>query len=295
MNKKPSKRQQQLEECAKLLEQGVKKLMQGDAYRNFLDFRQKFFHPYSIRNLLLIQEQYSGASMIAGYKTWQKLGRQVIKGQKSIKIYAPTRKKIGVTENAKTGEEEPVYGHYFVPVPVFDISQTEGEEIPRPPRPENLAKEEKNVEPLIETLVDYAVEQGTLVDFKALENPELKGYYRPATKEIVINTEGGNRTQQLKTLVHEIAHNMMHENLSKKERHIGELEAESMAYIVCNMLGIDTSGYTFAYLLNWASDIKEVLPAAQKAATAADEVLEYITNAFTLKSEGYIEVKPLVA
>lgn len=254
-----------------LLHAGVMKLLESGTWRDALAFRAKF-HGYSFNNVWLIYLQCPTATLVAGYKRWQDLGRQVRKGETSLAILAPIKRKLELD----TGEEVvKVVG--FKTARVFDVSQTDGAPIPSLPRPALLAEDS----PLIQT---------TLVDLHAFANaqgfpikhvPSLGGAlgsFSLSTRQITLCADLPP-LQSVKTLVHELAHALMHAHTTPTERarHTLELEAESCAFLVCHALGLDTSRYSFAYLASWTEDPAELLPAAERACRAADTLLAFLT------------------
>jgi len=246
--------------AAVILADNVTKLMSAKSYKDALRFRQKL-HNYSFGNIFLIYCQMPEASMIAGYRKWQELGRQVKKGEKSLAILAPL-----IRKDPDTKEEE-VFG--YKSASVFDISQTEGEAIPQTPQPQQLKGDSRQIQKTIKNLERFAKQRANPVKYESLK---VNGLYNLKNKSISIN-KGLPALQALKTLIHELAHALMHDK-SSIPTHTAELEAESCAFLVCDSLGLDTSQYSFAYLAGWARDPKELLPAAERACKAADSILE---------------------
>lgn len=250
-----------------LLESGVTATLNSDEFRKALAFRSTF-HNYSLTNICLILLQLPTASLIAGFNAWKTKGRQVKKGEKSLKILAPIKRKI-----SKKGEDEKFLISGFRDASVFDISQTEGEEIPTC-APKLLEGDTVQIRALVFDSEAYAVAQGFSVRYEDTGN--ARGWYRPSTNEIAIK-EDMPPLQTLKTLIHEIAHGKMHQHTAAETpRHIKELEAESCAFVACHQLGLDTGDYSFKYLASWGSEspIKEILTAAEKAAKVATEITE---------------------
>lgn len=244
------------------MKEGIKTYLQSDQYKIFLK-AMSHLNQYSARNLQLLLAQNPEVKLVNSYRNWQNdFERQVTKGEKALKIWAPTSV---IEKDKKTGKPlrdekgNVVKRTYFVLVPVFDVSQTQGKEIP------------KAINELEGKHEDYAnlyraakaVSEAHHVSFeisKSLDE-ETKGYYSPSQHKIVIR--GGMSEQQtLKTIFHEMAHSDLHtqEKLSKKSLKYStmELQAESVAYVVANHYGLDTSEYSFGYLANWSED-KETL------------------------------------
>ena len=249
--------------AAELLAESVAKLMDSETYKAALRFRKKL-HSYSFRNCWLIYLQCPEASMVAGYRRWQELGRQVKKGEKSIAILAPL-----VRKDEETGERE-LFG--FKSANVFDIGQTEGDAVPELPMPELLEGDSESIRQALANLGAFAAAQGFPVFYKPLNR--AKGVFSRVTKSITVRDDLPP-LQTLKTSIHELAHALMHaEAKAGEQRHLHELEAESCAFLVCDALGLDTSRYSFAYLMHWADNPAELLPAAERACKTADAILE---------------------
>jgi len=252
--------------AAELLTDSVAELLNSDVYQNALRFRQSF-HSYSFRNTWLIMVQCPQASLVSGYRKWQSLGRQVQKGEKSIAILAPM-----VGKRKKEDSEESVcYG--FRSVNVFDVSQTEGDDLPTVPSPQPLTGDSEAIQAATAGLIDFANKNGMSVSFETLDGPN--GSYTPATKKITVNDQLAP-AQALKTLIHEIAHGLF-EHGPANQYHLAELEAESTAFLVCDSLGLDSSQYSFAYLAGWSKNPTEILGAAERACKVAEKILEAVT------------------
>ena len=269
------KREDQMKEITKKLEQGVKELFTSDMYTEYLDTMSKF-HSYSFNNTVLIAMQRPEATLVAGYQTWQKkFDRHVKKGQKGIRIIAPTPVKLreevekydpDTHELLLRPDGQPETEEVVSIIPrfrvttVFDVSQTDGK-----PLPEIAAKE------LLGSVENFEIFMKALEMISPVPSRydqidgEAKGYYDNEAKEIVIQ-EGMSESQTMKTAVHEVTHAMLHdrdqmeEQGEKKNRLTREVEAESVAYTVCQYFGLDTSDYSFPYIASWSSDmnIKEL-------------------------------------
>lgn len=231
------------------LEQGVKEVFTSDKYIEYLKFMSKFTS-YSVNNIILIMMQMPEAQLVAGYKAWQKkFNRQVKKGEHGITILAPCQHKKEI-EN-EDGETTEISWTSFRAVTVFDISQTEGESIPTG-CVTMLTGEVEGYEELISKL------EGIAPVPVAYENIEggANGYFSHKEKRIVIQ-EGMSQQQTIKTLVHEISHAVLHDKEAGEakdaDRNTREVQAESVAYTVCSMLGLDTSDYSFGYVAGWST------------------------------------------
>lgn len=273
---------------AQHMKEGVKQYFDSAQYKTFLT-AMSHFNNYSPRNIQLLLAQNDKASKVASFKTWQtEFERNINKGEKALRIWAPstvTKKdpKTGQPMLDKDGHEIKVT--HFRLVPVFDVSQTSGKELPK--EIYELEGTHEDYANLYRAAKTVSLDKG--VNFKINPNWSHKGngYYSLKTNEIVI--KGGMSEQQtLKTIFHEMAHSVLHnpENISENaiKRSTAELQAESVAYVVANHYGLDTSEYSFAYLAGWSrdpealSDLEEQLSIVQKEAKSLisrlDTVLE---------------------
>ena len=182
--------------AAKLLAENVTRLMNSDTFKEALKFRTKFYR-YSFNNSFLIYIQCPEATYVAGYRKWQQLGRQVRKGEKAISILAPIIKKV---EEEGKEEKRPVG---FRTASVFDLSQTDGDELPELPQPERLTEDSDAIRTTIQRLETYATEQGFPVQRKAIEGSAL-GKFSLTSKTITLRDDL-EPLQELKTLTHELA------------------------------------------------------------------------------------------
>lgn len=257
------------------LEAGVKELFESERYAQYLSAMSKF-HDYSANNVMLIMMQMPYAERVAGYRTWQKLGRQVKKGERAISIIAPcSHKKSREVENddGSVSEVESIYNTYRA-VPVFDISQTDGNELP-----DIVTKLDGDVgefDNLFARLKEIAPVPISIREVAGSSN----GYYSHTDNEIVIKA-GMSEMQTIKTAVHEITHSMLHceagecESASRLTR---EVQAESVAYVVCQTLGIDSSEYSFGYVASWSSgkDLKELTASLSVIQKTAARIIDAI-------------------
>jgi antirestriction protein ArdC len=244
-----------------MIEQGVKDVLTSERFTEFLKFSAQFHH-YSLNNVILILIQKPDASYVAGYNAWQKMNRQVNKGEHGIRILAPCTGKKTVTD--EDGNDTVIATQYFRPVSVFDISQTSGEDIPT--ICDELFGDIENADELtqkISSATDYSISyEDTGEAFGRCNNDE---------KTIKVRDDLDDR-QRIKTLIHEVAHSLLWN--ADKEQHNSrsdqEIEAEATAYIVCSKLGIDTASYSFDYIASWSADkdvkaLKRLLGNIQKA------------------------------
>lgn len=248
------------------LQEGIKDYFDSDNYKNFLE-GMSHFNNYSVRNIQLIKAQLPEASMVASFNEWKKRNGHVNKGEKALYVQAPVTviKKDADGKpviNADTGEKETLT--YFKPVPVFDVSQVspvEGKELNLPKMgggiPEQITKDYyQNVYRALRDISQK--ENGIPIRFREFEKSD--GFYNPKTNEITIK-KGMTYEQTLSTLIHGMAHSELHNKKSLTERFEGkltrsskELQAESIAYVVSNHLGFDTSDDSFAYLASWSQE-----------------------------------------
>ena len=267
------KKQTEQQEAIQKLEQGVKEIFTSEKYEEFLKTYSKF-HKYSINNSILILMQRPDASNIASFQTWKKLGRQINKGEKGIKVLVPIPYKYEKEVESKTGDKEVIElsGTSFRVGNVFDISQTSGKELPK------LTTDLKEYSADIELAIDAVARTSKVpVRFESDMPHDKKGYYSINNKEIVIN-DNMSDTQTFKTLIHEIAHSKIHaKDLKKYNAHEREVQAESVAYVVCNTYGIDTSEYSFGYIAGWSSN-KEMSELKESLSIIQDCSSEMIKN-----------------
>lgn len=291
-----AERQERVKELTEKLENGVKAIFESEDYARYLETMSKFHH-YSFGNCMLIFFQCPEASAVAGYTTWKKLGRTVKKGEKGIQILAPCPQKILMEQNKldEQGhvimgadgqpEKESVYvkRQRFKIAYVFDLSQTEGKKLPT-----------LGVDELTGDVEDFdsffhAVEILSPVPIHFREPEASKGCYNHLEQCIYIN-EGMSQVQTLKTLIHETAHAKQHalpvengviKGRPEKDGPTREVEAESIAYVVCQHFGIDTSDYSFAYVTSWSRDKKlpELKASLECISDTASEIIDALETA----------------
>lgn len=264
-----------VKEITSKLEQGVKDLFNGTEYRAYLDCMAKFYD-YSINNCFLIFFQKPDATRVAGYKTWQKkFNRQVKKGEKGITILAPIPHKFTKEVRDEDGNIEEIEVKYtsFRAVSVFDISQTEGDDLPAICK--QLSGSVDNYGGLLEELKSISP---VPVEFEEIKG-SAHGYYSHAAKKIAIRS-GMSEQQTVKTLIHEIAHSILHEKENGVEkdadRNTKEVQAESVAYVVCSWLGLDTSEYSFGYVAGWSRDreAKDLIESTEVIQNTAIKIID---------------------
>lgn len=257
------------DEIVESLEAGIAELVDSDAWRDWLDVQSRF-HSYSFGNCLLIRCQRPHATHVAGFHTWRRLGRTVRRGEKGIWILAPITRRVVREPMDDAGQPHStrvLCG--FKTVPVFDIGQTDGPQLPLQPA-ERLQGEAPDR--VYDGLVAVANDLGYVVSEAHLPG-ERNGDCSYAERRIRV--EGSNATaHQVKTLVHELAHAMLHEGFA--DRYLAELEAESIAYVVCTSIGIDAGAYSFGYVASWAGGGDEAIAGIKAAATRIQRTADHI-------------------
>ena len=280
-------------ELTEQLENGVKDLYASDNYAQYISAMAKFHH-YSFGNALLILFQCPHATNVAGYNTWKQLGRQVKKGEKGIMILAPcnfratleqekidpqTGKTLYGPDGQPLTEKVKIAPNRFKIAHVFDLSQTEGRELPQIGVSELTGDVEgyTGIYDRLTAISPLPVEQENF-------HRSAKGYTSFVENRIVIKP-GMSQVQTIKTLVHEIAHAKLHkpEDLlaepKPRDRRQKEVEAESIAYIVCQYFGIDTSDYSLAYVAGWSKgkELTELKASLNVIHSTAGEIIDAIS------------------
>ncbi|MEX0750009.1 MAG: ArdC-like ssDNA-binding domain-containing protein [Dehalococcoidia bacterium] len=246
------------------LEQAVLGVQDSDGFKAYLRMTAKF-HSYSFGNVLLIASQQPGATRVAGYRTWHAFGRYVRRGEKGIAIVVPYR----TMRNNDAGEtEERVrFGTGYV----FDISQTEGQDLPNVRCPLLSGDSARD---LYEALACLAASKGFVLDRAPRPDEPAAGFWQPATRTIWISPELST-DQAAKTLAHELAHAFDPEigdyGACRDER---EAVAEAAAFVVCERFGLDTSERSVPYIAGWSKDIETLKRALAKVQTIAHQILE---------------------
>lgn len=259
MRKNNNNRKEKMRAIQDKLIKGTQAIYDSGLWKDYLTTMSKFTD-YSLNNCILIVSQCPQASLVCGFKKWKnEFNRNVIRGEKGIMIFAPQTKKIEVkkvktnkedgTQSEETSEEKYTY---FRPCYVFDISQTEGD--PLPSIAEKLDNDVDNFTELKENIISISP---VPVYFEDVQG-EANGYYSPKNEKIVVQ-KGMSELQTIKTLLHEIAHaTLKHGSKEDKwDRQDKEVQAESIAFWVSQLLNLDTSDYSFGYIASWSKD-KEV-------------------------------------
>lgn len=285
--KSPEQRRAEAEALHETIAEQVEELRESEQWTRFLQFAQSF-HRYSLNNLLLILAQKPEATHVAGYRTWQKLGRQVRKGERGIRIFGG-RDVIETVENEK-GEEEEQRRTRFFPVSVFDKSQTEPID-PDADDPGSIAHQLTGEDPagILEAVADYLTAEGWTVEREPIPG-EANGFTAiDGSRRVVVDADL-SPAQAAKTALHEAAHVILHADEDPAEyvahRGIKETEAESVAYIVAGILGLDTSRYSIGYVAGWSScDADTIKSTAARVLRAAHTLADAITEAEAAEAE----------
>ena len=290
------KPEDKLKEITDRLEQGIKELFDSDRYKEYLRVMSKF-HNYSFNNTLLIAMQKPDASLVAGFQSWKNnFKRNVVKGEKGIKILAPspfkikqemekidptTQKPVIGADGKPVKEEKEITIPAFKVVSVFDVSQTEGKELP------DIAVDmlTGDVERFKDVFAALEKTSPVPIGFEKIAG-NSHGYYHLEEKRIAID-EGMSELQTIKTAIHEIAHAKLHdidpnapkeEQADRPDRRTREVQAESVAYAVCQHYGLDTSDYSFGYVAGWSSgrELDELKSSLETIRSTAAEIINSI-------------------
>lgn len=280
------KRSEELQQTMERLEEGVRDVFSSGRYAEYLAVMSRF-HDYSVNNCLLIAMQKPGATLVAGYRAWQdKFDRHVRKGEHGIRILCPVVVRARPAGGSPREEDEP--GEEKAPEKrlagfrmgtVFDVSQTEGKELPS-----------LGIDELRGDVEGYEAVMGAIrkasrypIVFEDIEGG-AKGYFSRAEPKRIAIQEGMSQAQTLKTAVHELAHSVMHdagpsrERASLPDRGMREVQAESVAYVVSSWLGLDTSDYSFGYIASWSDgrDVSELRASLDEIRSASHGIIDVI-------------------
>ena len=286
MPRKNEDKEQWKQELLQKAETQLEEMSDSESFKKYLNTLAKFPN-YSVNNVLLIQAQNPQATLVSGYKDWQKkFNRHVNKGAKALYITAPIIKTLNEEEKKKynTTEDKAIVAYRYVPV--FDIANTTGEPVLTA---HDFITNEYTTEQtdifctskLNKVAEHIEKEYGISISFKPLDK-DIGGYYRPKDHTIALNSLN-SKTEQLKTLFHEFAHSQLHNTKALKEldepltRAHKEAQAESVAYLSMQTMGIDTSGYSVGYISTWAQDkdlMKQSLQEIKKVFNQTLEVIE---------------------
>ena len=275
-------KQAEINDMLKRISEGVQAVFESERYKEYLQFASKFTD-YSARNTMLINLQKPNATFVAPYGKWRKLGRYVNSGEKGIVIFAPVIREVDKYSEVKIDEngtektitiEKPFSEITFKKVYVYDVSQTSGKAIP------SLADElTGDIDDARKEAIFTALKKVTGIDFEFKDiSGGAKGYYNSAATRIVIKL-GMSDAQTLKTAFHETAHKLLHDpNLAistvTSPRNEKEVQAESVAFMVAERLGLDTSEYSFPYIASWSDgkELEELRDCLQEIQDAAKRI-----------------------
>jgi hypothetical protein len=278
------KREQRLEDLHAKLAEGVEKLTTSEGWKHMLSISSKL-HRYSAFNVLLLMMQNPDVTAVAGYKAWQAMGRQVRRGEQALWVLAPVKYKEEV-EDEKTGEKgSAVRVRGFKPASVWDISQTDGPELPTPPKP----LEGEAPAAFWDGLVGVLQAEGYTVERTKIPGG-AKGDTSP-DKKVRIDTRG-TPLEQLAVLAHEVAHvKLGHiEDIDQYRTHRGrfEVEAESTAFIIMSAMDLDTTEWSADYCAGWAKRNPDLVQeTASKVVKTANGILDELAP--TLEQENGID------
>ncbi len=254
----------QIDDSLDTLAKAVDDVRSSEAFKAYLDVQARF-HRYSWHNSMLIAVQRPNATHVAGYQTWRKLGRQVNKGEHGIMIFAPCPWKR--EKETSSGETETEQGIFFRAVHVFDVSQTDGKDLPDV----DVPTVDTTADHLLADLHSVATKRGIAVTFKPIDGGTFGG-----SKKGAIDVDSGNTTgQQAKTLAHELAHEALHKtDRTGLTRSVAELEAESIAYVVCTHFGLDVEVRASRYIALWNGDAKSLRASLERISKAARAIID---------------------
>ncbi|MFT0808102.1 PBECR4 domain-containing protein [Streptococcus hohhotensis] len=291
---------------AEHLKEGMKNYLDSEQFKSFLDTMSKF-HNYSLNNIHLLKMQNPSVSHVASFNKWKTdFDRTVKKGSKALKIWVPYQVKTKIPVNQKElsfspseneTEEKAVTVTRFKLGNVFDVSQTEGKELPKAIH--ELTGDVKDYEDLYRAAKAVSMDNQVSISFEEIKRESTNGYYSPDENRIVISKGLKGQEQILKTIFHEMAHTDLHRGSNAQygddQYRKQELQAESVAYVVANHFGFDTSSYSFGYLAIWAKDkngfedMVEQLQVVQKEAKSLidrmDAKLELVKNKTVTKDK----------
>lgn len=291
---------------AEHLKEGMKNYLDSEQFKSFLDTMSKF-HNYSLNNIHLLKMQNPNVSQVASFNKWKTdFDRTVKKGSKALKIWVPYQVKTKISANQNElsfspseneMEEKEVTVTRFKLGNVFDVSQTEGKELPKAIN--ELTGDVKDYEDLYRAAKAVLMDNQVPISFEEIKRESTNGYYSPNENRIVISNGLKGQEQILKTIFHEMAHADLHRGSNAQygddQYRKQELQAESVAYVVANHFGFDTSSYSFGYLAIWAKDkngfedMVEQLQVVQKEAKSLidrmDAKLELVKNKTVTKDK----------
>lgn len=303
MSRERVSREERMSQIQEKLEAGVREIFDSEKYKDYISTMAKFPH-YSINNCILIVSQCPEASHVCGYKKWQTdFNRVVNRNEHGIMIIAPMTYKADVEEAVYDSENHPVLDSNgkqvtetvtrefqgFRPAYVFDVSQTSGD--PLPTLATMLSGGVEDFEKMKDILIAISPVPISFVEITGGAN----GYFSPATQSIVVK-EGMSELQTIKTMIHEIAHATLgHGGKDDKwDRETKEVQAESVAYWVTQMVGLDTSDYSFGYISGWSKDreVTELKENLDLIKTTADKISADLERELSKNVEKTEDLKP---
>jgi antirestriction protein ArdC len=270
METKTGSRTDRLKAAHDKLQQAVAQIVSGDDWKRMLKVVSKF-HRYSFNNHLMIFLQRPDATVVFGFNKWKSLGRFVKKGEMGIAIFAPCKYRTRIeTDDGEEKSLQQIRG--FRVVHVFDISQTEGEDLPdiNAVRPKLVDGDAPD------GMWDALVLQANAAGFDVVRTRRggENGYCDFLKKEIAVRPDAMS-AQALKTLVHELGHALLHSDEVPRSKEVAEVEVESVAYIVCDAIGLDSGMYSFAYVARWADGSSDLVKeTAERAIGCARRILD---------------------
>ena len=305
MSRERVSREERMSQIQEKLEAGVREIFDSEKYKDYISTMAKFPH-YSINNCILIVSQCPEASHVCGYKKWQTdFNRVVNRNEHGIMIIAPMTYKADVEEAVFDSENHPVLDSNgkqvtetvtrefqgFRPAYVFDVSQTSGDPLP------TLATMLSGGVEDFENMKDILIAISPVpISFEKITGG-ANGYFSPATQSIVVK-EGMSELQTIKTMIHEIAHATLgHGGKDDKwDRETKEVQAESVAYWVTQMVGLDTSDYSFGYISGWSKDreVTELKENLDLIKTTADKISADLERELSKSIEQTEDLKPEV-
>jgi antirestriction protein ArdC len=254
-------------ESLQRLEQAVSEIHDSETFRRYLDAQSKF-HNYSWGNVLLILGQRPDASQIAGFRTWQSMGRYVRRGERGIRILVPMRRRIGPESDEDGEDAEAETRLYFGTGHVFDVSQTEGAPLPEVAVPTLEGEQGRE---LYDRLSAIALAEGVSVEPVPELQGEMMGYYDALSRRIVLRQAAPR--QMTKTLAHELAHHFGGGTRSNPEE---ESFAEATAYVVCARFGLDTGERSFPYVATWSREPKTLKAAMTRIQAVSSQMIQQV-------------------
>ena len=251
----------------KELDAGIRDLFESERWTGYLRFLSRF-HRYSVNNTLAIYAQRPDATLVASFTDWKRMGRSVKKDERGMKIIAKHETK---ETDETTGEEKRHIGFHLAHC--FDVSQTAGDDLPENPC-QTLRADVDGYDALLVALRDVSPAP---IEIKAIQSA-ANGYYLPDNDQIVVKA-GLSQAQTVKTAIHEIAHAMLHgrgKSHEKTDQRTREVQAESVAYVVCQCIGVDSSDYSFGYIAGWSKskELQELKASIKAISRTADRIID---------------------